>query len=104
MYSAPPTNRPLCDVSDLVPGRLRRSAPRAALLSAHQLRVDAVRRILSAHGARVGVHLRAAPRPMAYGFRLDGARSDSRRVRLGTWHRRSPGGHNTVSVYIRLYA
>lgn len=77
--------------------RLRCPALGAALFPAHELRLDAVRRFLFAYGARVGLHFRATPRSMADGLRMDGARSDTHRIRTVKRPRRSAGGYNTVS-------
>lgn len=59
------------------------TAPADELFHDNELRVDAVRRVLPAHGARVRVHLRAATGALADGVRLGNARAAHRRVRAG---------------------
>lgn len=79
-------------------GALHRPAPGAALLSPDQLRVDAVRRILSAHGPGVGLCLGEKTRQLAGGARLDCTGSRDHGLWLFTSLRQLADGYDRVRV------
>lgn len=67
---------------------MRGAAPGDELFSGHQLRMDAVRRLLFAYGARVGLHIRTTPGPMADGVWLEHTCATDHCVRPGAWLQR----------------
>lgn len=78
--------------------RLCRPPLGASLFPAHQLRMDAVRRLLSPYGSRFGLHFWATPCPLADGLRMDSARCHPHRVWIFKRFRRTSGGYNRVSI------
>lgn len=78
-------------LSLLFPVALRHVALDSSLLSAHELRVDALRGILSSHSPRFRLHIGTEAREMADSFRVEctGARFNTLRIAEGICERRS---------------